>query len=549
MRVIACLLLLAGSCRGGCSGQPAAPARPPPEAPPPKPSFGWVSPDSAPREPTPQTDAPPPAAAPVNQRSPLGMNLRFVDHHSSSGPFLNLLRMGQPWISRSSETWDDKRPLERSQTGLIVKLDEEQWAATRIPTITGGPLVLGWKGKGSFNLGREAKIQTRSGNRILFDVPPRTNLEVNLIATDPSDPVRDITILPQQMEQRGEGALFHPLFLQRLGRFAVIRFLEWSRTNGSPVVRWEDRASPNDLFQSTRAGVAYEHQIALVNRLDADIWICVPHQANDDFVRQLAMLLKAELEPERRIYVEWSNEVWNDAPAFTQAQYARARGLEAKLHEDPNRARLRYQAQRSVEVFRIFEEVFGSDDRLVEVIASQVGNIWWHRELLGVPGVREHADALAVAPYFGHEVGAPEREGWLVRTSLELILDHLENVSLPETIEATRVSAAFARKNGLELIAYEGGQHLVANPAIQGNPVVNEKLDAVNRHPRMKALTLRLLRAWRQAGGKTFVYYAFASTPSRWGRFGALEYLDQPIDQAVKYDALMQFIEANPRWW
>jgi hypothetical protein len=98
-------------------------------------------------------------------------------------------------------------------------------------------------------------------------------------------------------------------------------------------------------------------------------------------------------------------------------------------------------------------------------------------------------------------------------------------------------------------VAYEGGQHLVAHPGIHNNPGVNEKLDEVNRHPRMKALTLGLLRAWQEAGGRTFVYYAFEDTPNKWGRFGALEYLDQPIDKANKCDALLEFINAIPSSW
>jgi hypothetical protein len=136
-----------------------------------------------------------------------------------------------------------------------------------------------------------------------------------------------------------------------------------------------------------------------------------------------------------------------------------------------------------------------------------------------------------------------------VGSSAEQVLDHLEKKSLPEVQGWIRDSAKLAAKYRLDLIAYEGGQHLVANPSIHNNPAVNDRLDQVNRHPRMKALTLSLLDGWKKAGGKTFVYYAFAGPPGKWGRFGALEYIDQPVDAANKYDALIQFVEANPRWW
>jgi hypothetical protein len=186
---------------------------------------------------------------------------------------------------------------------------------------------------------------------------------------------------------------------------------------------------------------------------------------------------------------------------------------------------------------------------MIRVMASQTGNTWAHGELLDFEDAHRSTDVLAIAPYFGNEIGDAKREKWLVSSSVDAVLDEIEKKSLPETIGWMKDSAKLAKKYGLELVAYEGGQHLVASPDIHNNPGVNEKLDAVNRHPRMKAMTLQLLRTWREAGGTTFVYYAFDGTPGKWGRFGALEYLDQPIAQANKYDALMEFVKANPRWW
>lgn len=52
-----------------------------------------------------------------------------------------------------------------------------------------------------------------------------------------------------------------------------------------------------------------EAMLDLANRLDADPWFCIPHLADDDFVRRFAELVKQRLEPERSVYVEYSNEV------------------------------------------------------------------------------------------------------------------------------------------------------------------------------------------------------------------------------------------------
>ena len=110
-----------------------------------------------------------------------------------------------------------------------------------------------------------------------------------------------------------------------------------------------------------------------------------------------------------------------------------------------------------------------------------------------------------------------------------------------------RANVANATARGLELIAYEGGQSLVT--ADRQNAALNALYDAANRHPRMGLVYDDYLALWRRAGGHLFVHYTDASPMSVFGRFGSLEYMDQPRDQAPKYDAVMRFIDANPLWW
>jgi hypothetical protein len=65
----------------------------------------------------------------------------------------------------------------------------------------------------------------------------------------------------------------------------------------------------------------------------------------------------------------------------------------------------------------------------------------------------------------------------------------------------------------------------------------------------MKAIYAKYLQAWRDGGGEVFVHYLDCQATSKWGRWGALEYLDQPRAEAPKHDALMEFIAANPIGW
>jgi hypothetical protein len=40
-------------------------------------------------------------------------------------------------------------------------------------------------------------------------------------------------------------------------------------------------------------------------------WFCIPFKADDDYVRKYAEYLKTNLREDIKIYVEYSNEVWN----------------------------------------------------------------------------------------------------------------------------------------------------------------------------------------------------------------------------------------------
>jgi hypothetical protein len=98
----------------------------------------------------------------------------------------------------------------------------------------------------------------------------------------------------------------------------VLRFMDFTQTNGSTVVNWSDRTLPTEPTAAT-TGVSWEDVITLANDLNKGIWINVPAMATDDYVTQLATLIKNTLNPGLPIYVEYSNEVWNSG--FSQYTY------------------------------------------------------------------------------------------------------------------------------------------------------------------------------------------------------------------------------------
>ncbi|HTU60150.1 MAG TPA: hypothetical protein VMF89_16975, partial [Polyangiales bacterium] len=117
---------------------------------------------------------------------------------------------------------------------------------------------------------------------------------------------------------------WNPQFLADIAPYHVLRFMDWNLTNEevNPQADWATRKLKT--ADQTTSPVAYEWQIDLCNRAKKDIWITVPHNATTSYMMKLATLLRDTLDPRLRVYVEWSNEVWNGA--FPAREYSKAEG-------------------------------------------------------------------------------------------------------------------------------------------------------------------------------------------------------------------------------
>ena len=226
--------------------------------------------------------------------------------------------------------------------------------------------------------------------------PANGGIFLEVVESSPADPIRDIHVWMPGFENHESS--FHPLFLERIGPFGVIRFMDWQRTNGNQVVDWSRRSKPTDCRYSTKRGVPVERLVDLANELQSHPWFCIPHQASDDYVLQFAKLVKQRLDPRLRVYLEYSNEVWNTT--FPQAAFAREMGRKLKLSDNDFQAQLFFYSRRSVEVFKIWKSVFRRKNRLIRVMASQSANPWVSEQVLSHGSAYRHVDALAIAPYF-----------------------------------------------------------------------------------------------------------------------------------------------------
>ena len=497
------------------------------------------------------------AAEPAPADSRLGINLGGPADYGTEYAFVDVFKLSRKWISqRKGQPWGRGPELDCDANGWIRRLEPDGWAETPILTdnkghAPSGEYVCLYEGEGQIDFNLNGHVVSREPGRIVVDLDTsKGGTFLALRATNPQNPVRRIRLLMPGFEKTHAAEPFYPPFLQRWRGFNTFRFMDWMHTNGSRQREWADRPTPESPTFTER-GVPVEVMVDLCNRLGVNPWFCMPHLATDDYVRQFARLVKARLDPKLEVYVEYSNEVWNSM--FEQHRHAEAMGKELGLGpaDRPWEGAALYHGRRSCEIFRLWEESFGGRDRPVRVVAWQAaaGAYWTDGLVLGPNGVGKNADALAIAPYVTMCIGPRTKpdDATVAAWTVDQVLDHAGTKALPESIGWMMTQKEIAAKYGLQLIAYEAGQHLVGVGGGENNEAMTRLFRAANRHPRIGALYTKYLDAWRDAGGGLMCIFSSTGPWSKWGSWGLTEYLDEGEADHPKYRAVLDWNRANAR--
>ena len=472
----------------------------------------------------------------------LGLNFNGMVYWSTEQPFSNLAYNAAPWrVQMDGEpfTWDTPLPPmtddgyprevpERSEieSFLIFTVHREH---------IGREVSVYYDGKGTLNYSGGASLEARKpGCDEVRNLNNGHAFAVRLVKTDPDDPLRNIRVYERGTMPKGT---FREAFLDRLKGMRTLRFMDWMATNNSKISRWDERPRVGKFGHSDR-GVPLEHMVELANVTKIAPWFTMPHLADDDYVRSFASQVKDTLDPSLKIYVEYSNEVWNSM--FSQARYAAEQGMAAGLASNEFQAQLTFYSQRTSEMLAIWDDVFSdSRDRVIGVYAAQSVNEWTSEIVLSAGDARKYCDVLAIAPYFGNALGSPETANEVAGWSMDRVFEVLSAEVEGDNLQAIRKQADVAKKYGVKLVAYEGGQHLVGFTGAENNEGLTNVLVTANRDPRMGELYTRHLNLWAEAGGDVYVLYSSMTEPSKWGSWGLLEYEGS---SNPKWDAVQQFV-------
>ncbi len=509
-------------------------------------------------------------------RSALGTNLLNLVDYSQTVPFVDLMRTARPF---PLQTWADVANVEYDEHGWPIRLNGGE--AVTIANMSSpeqreyiGDYIVLYEGEGKIKYRTDAKLKSSTPGRDVVTFTPTVGggMLVAIVELNEKNPIRNIKIMMPggicegniyvrvtdssscgdskylSFADNHEQIRFNPDFLSYVRGFSSLRFMDWMGTNGSHHETWADNKQVTDATWSAYGisnrqeyggsyGAPIEILVELANLVGVDPWFTFPHLADDDYIRRFASYVKENLSPNLKPYIEYSNEVWNGH--FLQFQYAVEQGEKLGLDENRFAAGAKFYSQRSVEIFKIWENVYAGTERFTRVLAAQSVNIFMTNLILEFENAYRHADALAIAPYFNNYNANHE--------DIKTVDDVFASLDAEKAVWAEQVKeqAELASGYSLDLIAYEGGQHLVNS----NDERLTNLYIAANRDPRMGELHRWHMDEWKKSGGKHFAVFTSPGQYSKHGSWGLKEYLTQPRSQAPKYDALLKWDKENPKWW
>ena len=530
---------------------------------------------------------------------PIGMNLAPVADWEAGFPFLNVMWGARIWLSRNVggggpfetgltgdvETDSNGYPLEIPFVSKGSAVAQEVF--TLLPNnLTKGRFVILHDGIGSFVAGGGTRITDVKPGRVEIWMSHGALIEmIGIRRSQKGNHVRNIRILPISHEKTDLSQNpFRPELLEFCKPWHCLRFGDWLAINNNINAKWADRKRLTFYTQTGvngdaiglfgpklpdwqtkwSSGISIELCVQLANLTDTDAWLCVPHLADDEYILEMAKLVRSQLNPSRRVYLEFSNELWNWG--FSQSQWMLRSELAADLliangeampwkdgrkptafangvaslgagegTNHPERTAALFRR-----CFKIWEDVFAGADRqrLVRVCAVQAAWADTAQRTLNSVMKAGGCDALSPSGYFAPDETIYRK--WQEAGSRLTDVDVIEDMRGVITTSKGQVAglAAMAKKANVGLVVYEGGQHI--QPLAQAATPYNAALGLAQKHPVMYDLYRANLNLFAEAGCSLFcAYSSVGEQGSRFGSWGHIERYGQMPAAAPKYRAIL----------
>lgn len=370
--------------------------------------------------------------------------------------------------------------------------------------------------------------------------------------------------------------------------FAILRMMDAQDINNSTAVDYVDLGTPtharwggSSKANKRKIGWPPAALAGVANGTGKPIHICVHHQLTDAAVTSLATALRDGITwtaNEVRLYVEYSNEVWNDnfdQTAFCNTEGARtsgndvfgyAAGWTTGTSNDKGR---QWSGYRAAQVMEIFRTVFGtnSGSKWSGVLGTQAAATAVTTTMK--TGIDRHLSAdspsnsslvklfshLAIAPYIGPVPTSDSSgvgltlNGWLTinqATFNQNLYDVLKlgagSSSTYGSIDLYRgfwqAQKTVADGYGLAMMEYEGGYGAVVATGIQNTSPLVDAFYQFGRTQLCATLVYSMLQQFVIDTGGIASQYFPVSPNSKFGSFGAQQtYVDNAAERAIAIKA------------
>lgn len=359
-------------------------------------------------------------------------------------------------------------------------------------------------------------------NTVAYDFVSPSPTQLKLGFSNTGGGVRDVRLMRPTTENGttpyDTSVTFTEFGTDLLKAFQVVRFNAWlDCISTNKISEWADRTLPTYSTQTSRTfdggptGVAWEYIIQLTNEAEIDMYINLPLLVTDDYIRQLALLIRDNLDPDRKVYVEYSNEVWNfsdpwDAQRNHDLAVVEAAQPGSPLNYDGDANEWAVSARRvvtrSVAISQIFREVFGDVQMMTRIrplLLGQTGGGFWEQGLqflFDYYGSPDHVTEPHPPGYFFYGAGAAAYYRPDPAADIDAIWNSGNFATGAYTENLIAKNASLAAAFGLELCMYEGGPEMELGTT---------RFDAWD-DPRMTDLIVRHHNTFSENGGGLFTY-------------------------------------------
>lgn len=506
-----------------------------------------------------------------------GINLNGITDYATELPFVDLMKNCREWYTKDANNPNGSEWNTEAADSLTYRPDGYP---THIPQVVAGhtyqqqvATVWGWTegwesgqyavlfdGTGTLDFwgGFTDLVQT-SPNRYTFNFNFSNEnghiLEMIILSSAASDPVHNIRIMKCEYESTYQTQPFNPHWISKLLLFKSVRFMDWGSTNNfglanpwewetTKLYNWSERSVMNYYTWTHSRGIPYEMMVKLMNDYDLDGWVCVPHNASNDYIQNMAQFFHDNLEPQRTLTVEYSNETWNWMFGQTQWLYHYGCELQGVIWPEG----IAPYIQNCLDIWtNVYQD---SPNRIIRTIGLQTG--WVDVSNRIVTNVqRSSFDAIAPTFYFG-----------LCDSTLEAQLDQLganatvadvawrvrQSRRVNEMVDIQNIKTWISDKLNAPMRFYEGGQHITPTP-FGVKPTYEQALLDIQRDTAMYNLYNEWFDFLRtiQTGSTPLqcMHFSFiGSRSAQYGSWGILEtmYQDTSVIYAPKYKAVTENI-------